>query len=148
MYSPAEADLAQRKLTQARRVLAFSCDGAARNLADASDAPGAALPWDRPVTDAVAALAAARETCGDTFVVDSGPDRYLFTFSARGVSAFYGLPEDHASKGVADWRMLRRKVPDELFDGRRTLPHDLFGRADAATYLNHVLPRRHGGRAG
>ena len=101
-------------------------------------APGAALPWDRPVTDAVAALAAARETCGDTFVVDSGPDRYLFTFSARGVSAFYGLPEDHASKGVADWRMLRRKVPDELFDGRRTLPHDLFGRADAATYLNHV----------
>ena len=98
----------------------------------------AALPWNHPVTDAVASLVAARETCGDTFVVDSGPDRYLFTFSARGVSAFYGLPEDHASKGVADWRMLRRKLPDELFDGRRTLPHDLFGRADAATYLAHV----------
>jgi cytochrome P450 len=97
-----------------------------------------ALPWDHPVSDAVEALVAARETCGDTFVVDSGPDRYLFAFSARGVSAFYGLPEDHASKGVADWRMLRRKLPDELFDGRRTLPHDLFGRSDAATYLDHV----------
>ena len=101
-------------------------------------AAGAALPWDRPVADAVATLAAARQSCGDTFIVDSGPDRYLFTFSARGVSAFYALPEDHASKGVADWRMLRRKLPDEIFDGRRTLPHDLFGRADAVTYLTHV----------
>jgi cytochrome P450 len=98
----------------------------------------AALPWDHPVADAVESLAAARESCGDTFIVDSGPDRYLFTFSARGVSAFYALPEDHASKGVADWRMLRRKLPDEIFDGRRTLPHDLFGRTDAATYLTHV----------
>ncbi len=98
----------------------------------------AALPWDHPVDDAVAVLVAAREACGDTFVVDSGPDRYLFTFSPRGVSAFYALPEDQASKGVADWRMLRRKLPDEIFDGRRTLPHDLFSRADAATYLAHV----------
>jgi cytochrome P450 len=101
-------------------------------------AAGTALPWDQPVTDAVSTLAAARRNCGDTFIVDSGPDRYLFTFSARGVSAFYALPEDHASKGVADWRMLRRKLPDEIFDGRRTLPHDLFGRADAAAYLAHV----------
>ena len=35
--------------------------------------------------------------------------------------AFYALPEDRASKGVADWRMLRRKFPDEVFVGRRTL---------------------------
>src|SRR5580700_8722815 len=98
----------------------------------------AALPWDHPVTDAVGTLVAAREACGDTFIADSGPDRYLFTFSDRGVSSFYSLPEDHASKGVADWRMLRRKLPDEIFDGRRTLPHDLFGRTDAATYLAHV----------
>jgi cytochrome P450 len=101
-------------------------------------AAGAALPWDYPVDDAVATLVAARQSCGDAFIVDSGPDRYLFTFSARGVSSFYALPEDHASKGVADWRMLRRKLPDEIFDGRRTLPHDLFGRADAATYLADV----------
>ena len=34
--------------------------------------------------------------------------------------------------------MLRRKLPEELFDGRRTLPHDLFGRVDAVTYLAHM----------
>lgn len=101
-------------------------------------AAGTSLPWDQPVVDAVTELVAARDACGDTFVVDSGPDRYLFTFSAPGVASFYELPEDRASKGVADWRMLRRKLPDEIFDGRRTLPHDLFGRADAATYLTNV----------
>ena len=31
--------------------------------------------------------------------------------------------------------MLRRKLPDELFDGRRTMPHELFGRDDVRTYL-------------
>ena len=71
-------------------------------------------------------------------MVDSGPDRYLFTFSPEGVSSFYSLPEDLASKGLADWRMLRRKIPDEVFDGRRTLPHELFGRDDVATYLDNV----------
>jgi cytochrome P450 len=101
-------------------------------------AGGVGLPWDQPVGDAVAAIAAARKDCGDTFVIDSGRDRYLFTFSPRGVAEFYGLPEDRASKGVADWRMLRRKLPDEIFDGRRTFPHDLFGRSDAASYLANV----------
>ena len=83
-------------------------------------------------------LGRVRAELGDTFVVDSGPDRYLFTFSPEGVANFYALPEDMASKGVADWRMLRRKVPDELFDGRRTLPHELFGREDVAGYLDNV----------
>ncbi len=99
---------------------------------------GVGLPWDQPVDDAVAVIAAARETYGDTFVIDSGRDRYLFTFSPQSVAEFYGLPEDRASKGVADWRMLRRKLPDEIFDGRRTFPHDLFGRSDAASYLANV----------
>ena len=93
-------------------------------------AEGVGLPWDVPVDDPVAAIAAARAAHGDTFVVDSGPDRYLFTFSPVGVAAFYALPEEQASKGVADWRMLRRKVPDEVFADRRTLPHELFGRED------------------
>ena len=31
--------------------------------------------------------------------------------------------------------MLRRKLPDELFDGRRTMPHSLFGRDDVRSYL-------------
>ena len=96
------------------------------------------LPWDVPIDDPVGALAEARRSLGDTFVVDSGGDRYLFTFSPVGVRSFYALPEDRASKGVADWRMLRRKLPDEMFDGRRTLPHQLFGRDDVATYLANV----------
>lgn len=93
------------------------------------------LPWDTRVADPVAALAAARARHGDTFMVDSGGDRYLFLFSPEGLRSFYALPEDQASKGVADWQMLRKKLPDELFRGRRTLPHELFGRDDVARYL-------------
>ncbi len=96
------------------------------------------MPWDVVMADPVAALADARAAFGDTFVVDSGPDRYLFTFDPAGVAAFYALPEQAASKGVADWKMLRRKVPDELFAGRRTLPHELFGRDDRASQLAAV----------
>jgi cytochrome P450 len=98
-------------------------------------ADGIGLPWDVPVEDAVAQLATARARCGDTFVVESGRDRYLFTFSAIGVESFYALPEEKASKGVADYLMLRRKLPDEIFDGRRTLPGGLFRKGDVANYL-------------
>jgi len=98
-------------------------------------AEGVGLPWDVPVDDAVAVLARARATYGDTFVVESGRDRYLFTFSPRGVESFYALPEEQASKGVADYLMLRRKLPDEIFEGRRTLPGSLFRKGDVATYL-------------
>lgn len=101
-------------------------------------AESASLPWDSLVEDAVAVISGARAALGDTFVVDSGTDRYLFTFSPTGVAELYGLPEERASKGVADWRMLRRKVPDVLFSGRRTFPHDLFGRADSANYTANV----------
>src|SRR5580704_422091 len=101
-------------------------------------AAGVGLPWDVAVDDPIVALAEARDRLGDTFVVDSGDDRYLFTFSPVGVASFYGLPEERASKGVADWRMLRRKLPDEIFVGRRTLPHQLFGRDDVASYLTNV----------
>jgi cytochrome P450 len=96
------------------------------------------LPWDVAVQDPVAALAGARATHGDTFVVDSGPDRYLFTFSPVGVASFYALPESAASKGVADWKMLRRKIPDEVFGGRRTFPHELFGRDERIAQLAGV----------
>jgi cytochrome P450 len=101
-------------------------------------ATGVGLPWDIAVDDPVGALATARASHGDTFVVDSGDDRYLFTFSPAGVSSFYGLPEDRASKGLADWRMLRRKLPDRIFVDRRTLPHELFGRDDVALFLANV----------
>jgi cytochrome P450 len=101
-------------------------------------ATGVRLPWDDVVEDPVEALGQARSELGDTFVVDSGGDRYLFVFSPLGVAGLYGLPEESASKGVADWRMLRRKLPDEVFTGRRVLPHQLFGREDVATYLRNV----------
>src|SRR5580693_4206996 len=101
-------------------------------------ATGVRLPWDDVVEDPVAALADARSSVGDTFMVESGDDRYLFLYSPMGVAALYGLPEENASKGVADWRMLRRKLPDEVFAGRRVLPHQLFGREDVASYLRNV----------
>jgi len=101
-------------------------------------ATGVGLPWDVPVDDAVGVLAEARAVHGDTFLVESGRDRYLFTFSPTGVESFYALPEEKASKGVADYLMLRRKLPDEIFDGRRTLPGSLFRKGDVATYLSNL----------
>ncbi len=96
------------------------------------------LPWDVVVADPIAALAGARARLGDTFAVDSGGDRYLFTFSPRGVESFYALPEELASKGLADFRMLQRKLPDEIFAGRRILPSELFRRDDVAHYLANL----------
>jgi cytochrome P450 len=101
-------------------------------------AEGTGLPWDIAVDDAVATIAAARTRHGDTFVVDSGDDHYLFTFSPMGVESFYALPEEKASKGVADYLMLRRKLPDEIFAGRRVLPTSLFRRDDVAGYLANL----------
>lgn len=101
-------------------------------------AEGTGLPWDIPVDDAVAEIAAARARHGDTFAVDSGGDHYLFTFSPRGVESFYALPEDVASKGLADLLMLKRKLPDEIFAGRRILPTSLFRRDDVASYLANL----------
>jgi cytochrome P450 len=90
------------------------------------------------VGDAVAVIAAARARYGDTFVVDSGADHYLFTFSRAGVESFYALTETTASKAVADYLMLRRKVPDDIFVGRRILPSTLFRRDDVASYLANL----------
>jgi cytochrome P450 len=101
-------------------------------------AQGTGLPWDVPVDDAVAAIAAARARHGDTFAVESGRDHYLFTFSATGVESFYALTEETASKAVADYLMLRRKLPDEIFAGRRILPNALFRRDDVVTYLTNL----------
>src|SRR6476660_81056 len=103
--------------------------------------PTAAITFswdDAAAPDPVAALAAARRELGDTFVVDSGADRYLFVFSAPALTGFYALPERVASKGLADYRMLLRKLPDELFLGRRTYAHDLFGAQEVEGYLDHL----------
>ena len=101
-------------------------------------AEGVGLPWDVAVDDAVAAVASARAACGDSFVLRSGGTHYLFTFSPTGVESFYALLEEAASKGVADYLMLRRKLPDEVFLGRRTLPNSLFRRDDVSSYLANL----------
>lgn len=101
-------------------------------------AVGVGLPWDVATRDAVQAIGGARERMGDTFVVESGRDHYLFTFSPTGVESFYALPEEAASKGLADYQMLRRKLPDEIFAGRRTLPGTLFRRDDVTSYLANL----------
>lgn len=114
--------------------------GALGSTGDAAPpvADGVRLPWDAPVGDPVAALAAARAAHGDEFVVATDDGPWLFTFSPAGVDAFYALAEDDASKGVADYLMLRRKLPAEVFDGRRVLPSSLFRRDDVAAYLAHL----------
>jgi cytochrome P450 len=101
-------------------------------------ADGIGLPWDVQVDDAVATVASARERCGDSFVMRSGGNDYLFTFSPTGVESFYALLEGAASKGLADYLMLRRKLPDEVFAGRRLLPSSLFRRDDVTSYLANL----------
>jgi len=108
---------------------------AATDISPSPPVADVALPWDRTLDDPVAALADARARFGDTFVVEGPSYPTLFLFSPEGVRSFYALPESEASKGVADWMMLSRKLPDELFAGRRTFPGELFGREDVAAYL-------------
>lgn len=115
-----------------------SVDGVTDPIAPRPPLAEVAMPWDAAVADPVATIASAHAACGDTFVVPGGDTEYLFLFSPEGVRSFYELAEADASKGVADWRMLRRKLPDELFSGRRTFPHDLFARDDVVRYRPRV----------
>ena len=98
---------------------------------------GFALPWDDPdAPDPVVALTGARDELGDTFVLQSGRVTYLFTFGEPGLRNFYALAERDASKGIADYRMLARKLPASLFAERRTFAHDLFGAQEVESYLD------------
>lgn len=80
----------------------------------------------------------ARKKQGDTFWLDVFGRTLFCVFSPGGVRTLWATPEATASKGLADFEMLRHKVPDDLFAGRRTLPHDLFARDDVAEYLKNV----------
>ena len=79
-----------------------------------------------------------RKKHGDTFVVDAFGYRLFCVFSPAGVRNLWKLPEEQASKALADLTLLSHKVPIELFEGRRTLPHDLFTRDDVETYLENL----------
>ena len=103
---------------------------------------GGPLPWVGAglglLRDPTAYFGRTRERLGDTFLVDAFGYRLFCVFSAEGVRSLYSLPEREASKGVADYALLRHKVPDELFAGRRHRPHDLFGSQEVEGYLANV----------
>lgn len=101
-------------------------------------AADARLPWDEEMADPIATVEHARTEHGDTFVIEGERSPFLFLFSAVGVRSFYAVAEADASKGIADWQLLRRKLPPELFRDRRTFPHDLFARDDVVQYLGVV----------
>lgn len=100
------------------------------------------LPWFGPglslLNDPTAFFQRQRERIGDTYFFESFGYRVFCVFSPEGVKNLWALPEAEASKGVADFAMLAHKVPAELFDGRRTFPHGLFGREDVEVYLDNL----------
>ena len=102
----------------------------------------AILPWARSglglLRNPTAFLTRCRARLGDTFVVDAFGFRLFCVFSPAGVRALYALPEHVASKGFADYALLRYKVPDELFVGRRNFPHHLFGNNDVEIYIENL----------
>ena len=79
-----------------------------------------------------------RAEMGDTFVVDAFGYRLFCVFSAVGVRSLWALPEETASKALADLTLLSHKAPVELFEGRRTFPHDLFAKDDVQAYLGNL----------
>jgi len=101
-----------------------------------------ALPWIgaglRVLRDPTAFFADARRRYGDTYVVDAFGYRMFCVFSPAGVRALYALPEAEASKGYADVALLRHKLPEELFQGRRNFPHHLFGTQEVEGYLDNL----------
>ncbi|MBT8470655.1 MAG: SCP2 sterol-binding domain-containing protein [Deltaproteobacteria bacterium] len=100
------------------------------------------LPWVGAgralVRDPTEFFNECRKRHGDTFLVDAFGYRLLCLFSPAGVRNLWRLPEETASKALADLTLLSHKVPIELFEGRRTLPHDLFSRDDVEVYLDHL----------
>ena len=109
-----------------------------------SDAPKvpAPLPWVGPglslLNNPTAFFQRQRERLGDTYYLESFGYRMFCVFSPEGVKNLWALPEKEASKGVGDFAMLSHKVPAELFDGRRTFPHGLFGRENVEIYLENL----------
>lgn len=102
----------------------------------------ARLPWVGPglsiLSNPTEFFQRQRERLGDTYYFESFGYRMVCVFSPEGVKNLWALPEKEASKGVGDFAMLSHKVPAELFAGRRTFPHGLFGRENVETYLENL----------
>ncbi len=79
-----------------------------------------------------------RERIGDTYWLEVFGRPLFCTFSPVGVKSLWALPEAQASKGLGDFALLSHKLPTELFEGRRSLPHDLFGRENVEVYLGNL----------
>ena len=79
---------------------------------------GGMLPWIGAglglLRDPTAFFNDARRRLGDTFVADAFGYRLFCVFSPQGVRSLYALRERMASKGMADYSLLRHKLPDEL----------------------------------
>lgn len=101
-----------------------------------------ALPWIGPglsiLDDPTAFFQRQRERLGDTYWFEAFGYPVFNVFSPVGVKSLWALPEAEASKGLGDFALLSHKVPAELFDGRRTFPHGLFGREQVETYLDNL----------
>ncbi len=78
----------------------------------------------------------ARVRHGDTYVTDAFGFRLLCLFSPEGVRSLYALDENVASFGLATYRLIKFKLPEELLFGRRVTPHQLFGRELTESYLS------------
>jgi cytochrome P450 len=121
-----------------------SADGSASSARPWSEAPrvSGVLPWVGPglslLNDPTSFFQRQRERLGDTYFFESFGYRLFCVFSPRGVKNLWALPEAEASKGVGDFAMLSHKVPSELFQGRRTFPHGLFGRENVEVYLENL----------
>lgn len=109
--------------------------------ADEAPRVPSSLPWIGPglalLQNPTAFFQRTRRELGDTFLVEAFGYRLFCVFSPEGVKSLWALAERQASKGVADFGMLAHKVPAELFAGRRTFPHGLFGREDVEVYLEN-----------
>ena len=90
------------------------------------------------LADPAGFLAEQRRVHGDTFVVDAFGYRLFCVFSPTAVEQLYGIGEDVASFGIGTFHLLRLKLPDELFFGRRLTPHSLFGAAESDRHLTHL----------
>lgn len=94
------------------------------------------------LADPTAFLRRARARHGDVFTVDAFGFRLFCVFSADGVRRLYQLPEAEASFGLATYRLIKFKLPQELLLGRRTTPHRLFGQQVVEGYvadLEHAI---------